>query len=101
MPISKEFRFFIYRGKILSGGFYWSSQLDRLDHVPSADEVPAIFMEEALSRVSREADFLVMDIALTAENKWIVIELNCGTQSGISENNPKTLYSNLYQALDS
>jgi hypothetical protein len=36
-----------------------------------------------------------MDIAKTQSGEWIVIELNDGQMSGLSENDPNVLYKNL------
>jgi hypothetical protein len=30
LPVTKEFRFFVYNGEILTGGYYWSSHIDVL-----------------------------------------------------------------------
>ena len=46
-----------------------------------------------------QTNFFVMDIARTAEGKWIIIELNDGQQSGLSNVDPEELYSNLAKAL--
>lgn len=100
MPVTKEFRFFIFRGKILSGGFYWSSQLDLLENVPSVQEVDESFLNTAIDRIKDRVNFVVMDVALTADNKEICIELNDGQMSGLSENDPNVLYSNLKKELD-
>lgn len=100
MPVTKEFRFFCFRGKILSGGFYWANQLDIVGNVPSPDEVPASVMEEVLRRIKDKINFVVIDMAITADNKPIVIELNDGQMSGLSCNDPTILYSNLKRELE-
>jgi hypothetical protein len=104
-PITKEFRFFTYRGKVLSGGFYWEAFrediLDQGGTIPDVSEVPEAFLKEALSRVSANAPFLVMDVAQGADGRWWVIELNDGQQSGLSANDPKVLFSALRRELES
>lgn len=104
LPISKEFRFFVAYGKILSGGFYWSNFVDDIKEqygsVPSADEVPRDFLEEVIEKVGKNINFYAVDIAETAEGKWIVVELNDGMMSGTSENNLDELYGNLARAID-
>lgn len=37
----------------------------------------------------------MIDVAQTESGDWIVIELNDGQMSGLSENNPEILYKNL------
>jgi len=43
--------------------------------------------------------YFVVDVAETDSGDWILIELNDGTMSGISENNPDVLYCNLAAVL--
>jgi hypothetical protein len=99
LPISKEFRFFVYNGVILSGGFYWSSHVADLTTVPSIEEVPLTFLWEAVESVAQHANFFALDIAQKEDGNWVVVEINDGCQSGISENKPETLYSGLMRAL--
>jgi len=42
----------------------------------------------------------VVDVARTESGEWIVIELNDGQQSGLSDNDPDQLYSNMKKMLD-
>lgn len=100
LPITKEFRYFIFRGQILSGGFYWSSHIEDIEKVPSIDEVPSSFLDEAIRRVKDKIDAFALDVAQTADGNWIVVELNCSTMSGLSENDPNVFYKNLKSALD-
>lgn len=106
-PITKEFRFFVLDGKILSGAFYWSSHVGDLEHlgvpVPKVEEVPQDFLQEVIGRIKDKARFVVIDVAQLADphadGRWTVIELNDGQMSGLSENDPDTLYKNLAAAL--
>lgn len=94
-PITVEFRFFVLYGKVVSSGFYWSNHLGDIGEVPSPSMVPQEFLETAISRVKDNVNFFVMDVALTESGRWIVVELNDGQMSGLSENDPNTLYSNM------
>ena len=104
LPISKEFRFFIAYGKVLTGAFYWSNFAEeikeQIGNVPSADEVPKEFLQNVIDRVGDNANFYVVDIAQTAEGNWIIIELNDGQMSGLSENDPNILYRELKKVID-
>lgn len=103
LPIAEEYRFFIYKNTILSGAFYWSSHIEEIKEAgfnPDPNEVPREFLQEVMRRVEGKINFYVIDIARTATGDWIVIELNDGTMSGLSENDPKVLYSNLKKALE-
>ncbi len=94
-PITEEFRFFVCDGKILSGAFYWSSHVNELDNVPSADIVPLDWLDGVIAKVKDNIRFFVIDVAKTASGEWIVVELNDGQMSGLSENDPEVLYKNL------
>jgi hypothetical protein len=99
LPITKEFRFFVAFKRILSGGFYWSSHVEDLAEVPSTDEVPKEFLQSAISKIGNKANFYAIDVAQTEKGDWMVVELNDGQMSGLSENNPDVLYSNLRDTL--
>lgn len=101
-PITDEYRFFICYGKIISGAYYWSSHIEDLNEqgiFPDVERVPRSFIREVMDRVGDHAKFYVIDVAQTAEGEWIVVELNDGCQSGLSENSPDTLFRNLKEAI--
>ena len=100
LPISEEFRFFVLDGKVVASGFYWSSHVDELDRVYTSDVVPQDFIQKVIDLVSPHVRFWVFDVARTATGNWIVIELNDGCQSGLSEIKPLAFYRALASALD-
>ena len=100
LPITKEFRVFVAYVEILSGGYYWSSHVEDLPVVPSCDEVPKDFLREVIERISNKASFYAIDVAQTEKGDWIVVELNDGQMSGLSENKPEALYKNLRRVVD-
>lgn len=96
LPFSNEWRFFFYKDKLLSSGYYWSSA----EHIPEkADKACIEFAQQVAAVVKNHVNFFVLDIAETLDGQWILIEVNDGTMSGLSENDPGTLYSNLSKAL--
>jgi len=95
MPITKEFRFFIAYGQVVAGGFYWSSS----DVTADVSEVPLSFLDEVIQRVGDSANFYVVDVAKTVDGDWMVVELNDGQMSGLSEIDPDELYKNLSQII--
>lgn len=102
LPVTKEFRFFIYDGRILCGGYYWSNYSDFLEEkglLPSIEEVPAAFLTKVIERVGRNVMFYALDVAQTESGDWIVIELNDGQMSGLSMNDPNELYAHLAERL--
>lgn len=103
LPITYEYRFFVYNRRILSGGFYWSSHVEELERagfrIPPADEVPNWILDAAIARIGEKCAFYAIDVARGAHGGWTVVEINEGQMSGLSENNPVTLYKNLFEAL--
>jgi hypothetical protein len=104
-PFTNEWRFFYYKTTRLSYGYYWTGLREDLledirkqpgDYLPQhaldfADKVAAIAAEHV--------NFFVLDIGETAEGDWILIEVNDGQMSGLSENDPAMLYRNLSRVL--
>lgn len=99
MPISEEYRFFVLDGKVIASGFYWSSHMDDLDREYTSDAVPQDFVRKVVNHVSLHIRFFVFDVARTEAGDWIVIELNDGQQSGLSEIDPHTFYRSLAEAI--
>lgn len=95
IPVSKEFRVFVAYGEILSSGFYWSNYTNELEKVPNPSEIPTEFLKKAIDRVKDKINFFSIDLALCKSGDWIIIELNEGSRSGLSENDPNILYKNL------
>jgi hypothetical protein len=106
LPVTREYRFFIYKRTILSGGFYWSSHLDEIKNCNiDPNEVPKDFLESIINDIqntelSEPPNFYVIDVAKTANGEWILIELNDGSMSGLSENDSDVMYNNLKIELD-
>ncbi len=100
LPISKEFRFFVLCGQIIGSGFYWSSHLEEVGHIPSPSEVPEAFLKAVLSRIGDLASFLVFDVAQAQTGDWLVVDVNDGQMSGLSEVQPMELYQNMRHVLE-
>lgn len=96
LPMSNEWRFFFYKKKMLSHGFYWVNT----DKRGSMDFGGLVFAQGIANIVSEKVNFFVIDIAKTQEGKWIVVELNDGQMSGLSDNDPNVLYKNLLECFD-
>ena len=99
LPVSREFRVFVMKRRVLCGAFYWSSFTSQLSSVPQFSEVPRDFLDEAISRVGDSADFYALDVAKTAAGDWTVVELNDGQMSGLSCNDVDAFYRNLAESL--
>ena len=101
-PITEEYRFFCLDKKVVCGAYYWSDFADDLKEqgiVVDPAVVPPAFMEEVLNKIGDNARFFVVDVAITAEGKPIVVELNDAQMSGPSENDLDNLYGTLYTHL--
>lgn len=99
MPITKEFRFFVAFGEVISGAYYWQNYVEDLGFTPDVSEVPKDFLDEVIKRIGNSINLVVIDVAQTANGGWTVIELNDLSQSGLSCNDPSVMYSNLKAAI--
>jgi hypothetical protein len=95
LPISKEFRFFVYSNRVVCGDFYWSSHVEDIKVKPDASEVPEKFLSKVINKIGNKARFYALDVAQTSLGEWIVVEINDGQQSGLSCIDPKVFYSSL------
>lgn len=103
LPITDEYRVFLYKGQVLSKGYYWSSHIEDLKangvH-PNPNSIPLELINQVAEIIKYKAPFVAADFAQTPNGEWILIELNDGQMSGLSENSPEVLYPNLMKALN-
>lgn len=92
-----EWRCFFYKNSLLAMGYYWTmAELSSIEKANEQDLCDARTVAyNAASKLAKHTNFFVVDIAKTAEGKWIVIEVNDGQMSGLSCCNEEELYSNL------
>jgi hypothetical protein len=95
LPMSNEWRFFCYKDKILSSGFYWTIAESEGKLEPEGIDL----VYKVIERVKNQVNFFVVDIAQKETGEWTVIELNDGQMSGLSGNNAHGLYANLRRCL--
>jgi len=95
-PFFNEWRFFVYKGEILSYGWYWSSA----EKVGTLDAAGIALVLKIAKIIRDKVPFAVIDIGKLATGEWKLIELNDGQMSGLSENLPEILYQNLAKALE-
>lgn len=102
-PVTDEYRFFFLDNFCLTCGYYWSTHIDELNergYFPNPHQVPEAFIDSVLNRLSAmRPRFLVIDFARTADDEWLVVELNDGQMSGLSTCEPGPLYQRLKEAL--
>jgi len=100
IPISNEWRFFVANNQIISKGFYWSSHMEDIKEAGQKIEEPDDeFVKQIIQKIGDNAKFYVIDVAQKEDNSWIMVELNDGQMSGLSDNDADVLYSNLKKVL--
>lgn len=97
LPFSNEWRFFFWGDRLLAHGFYWTATEKRVPFDHHAMDLAML----AARKVADYAQFFVIDVAETADGQWVVIEVNDGQMSGLSDVNPQDLYRNLSLAVAS
>jgi len=98
-PIAHEFRVFVYGSQIISSGFYWESVKTRASIAGFAGEPPRELIEKVIELVGDNANFYSVDVALTQDGEWLVVEVNDGFLSGLTAIDPLEHYSKLYSAI--
>ena len=100
-PVFHERRAFVLDGQVLSSAFYWSSFADEYgDTEPLVAGAYERTLNEAVSRIGDLARFIVIDCAEYEDGTWGVIELNDGSMSGLSENDPSDVWGGVLSALN-
>ena len=95
LPVSREWRLFFYKETLLCSGFYWScSEFD-----PPLPREAQEFAQKVARIITKKTNFFVMDIAELESGGFVVIELNDGQMSGLSNCQPEELYKNLKQII--
>lgn len=97
LPFTNEWRFFYYKGELLSRGYYWSNADE--PELGSINEAGVKFAQEIANIAKDYVNFLVVDIAEKQSGGWIMVELNYGGMSGLSLNDPHEMYSNLAEKI--
>jgi hypothetical protein len=90
---TNEWRFFFLGNHLLDFGYYWSSYKNI-----SKTECPETVFSKAMevAKIVKEwVNFFVIDVAETEDGKAIMIEMNDGQMSGLSEIEPENFYRNL------
>lgn len=94
MPMSNEYRFFFYGETLLASSFYWAIASE--ENTPVGVPAEATKFAKQIAMIARRrTNFFVLDVAETEDGRWRLVEVNCGTMSGLSLINPIDLYFNL------
>jgi hypothetical protein len=104
VPITKEFRVFIYKQQVLSVAYYWNAFIDDFAFYnktpPVFEDSYYNFVNKVMYAVGDLATFYVADVAQDQSGKWWLVEINDGQMSGLSGNDPYVLYGRLYDLIN-
>ena len=95
IPSSYEFRTFWWRGRSVGSGRYWWQ--GRHYHWTDSERTAALALGAQVAR-QVNVTFLVVDLAMTKDGQWIVIECNDGQESGYAGVLPLALWQNIASA---
>lgn len=84
MPLTKEFRLFLYQGAVLSAFEYW----DEGDY----KELTANWSTFEALIPTIQSNFFTMDIAQMTTGEWIIVELGDGQVAGLADNVDKASF---------
>lgn len=91
---SREFRTFWWMGRLVGTGRYWY----QVNPYGASDLADGLGVARAAAE-RLEVPFLVVDIARTADGRWIVIECNDGQESGYVGIAPAVVWRNILDLL--
>lgn len=96
LPITNEWRFFMYNGIILTSGYYWAD-LAEPEVAAQAELLPeGIKLVECAAQIlAPKVTFYVIDIAQKHDGSWMIVEINDGQMAGLSGCDPHKLYQGL------
>lgn len=99
MPMTNEWRVFFYRGDVVDYDFYWSimEQNERMGR----DEFKKTGLRFAIDAATKiDVPFMVIDVAQRIDGSWVVVEVNDGQMSGLSNIPAERFYENLKMVVD-
>ena len=82
-PLGREYRVFVYQGRVLAYGFYWDEYADTLKLSTTEEQAIVSLAAEAARRVG--TPFIAVDIGQMESGEWIVIEVGDAQFSGLSQ----------------
>lgn len=90
MPISEEYRIFVFAGRIMTVSHYWQESKT----IGLSDDEWA-WLENCSKKV--KSNFITMDIARREDGKLIIMELGDGQVSGLQQIKPKEFYDQFFK----
>lgn len=107
VPITNEWRVFVFDGEVLASGYYWSQHEDTVwgpedaSRYSASKEAAEGFVRAQIAPVLHKLDvsFAAVDVAPWQNGEWRLIELNDGCMSGLCSVAPDELYKAMAQVL--
>lgn len=94
-PAGREYRVFLYRGQVLSIGYYWDNE----DFLKDSERNEIIKLSEEAARRCA-VPYMVVDVGQLEDNKWIIIEVGDASFAGFSKNEPLVVWNKLKQRIE-
>jgi hypothetical protein len=96
-PLGREYRVFLYAGRVVAHGYYWEGD-DPLRVLDPAETTTMLRM--ALAAAQRLAvPYLVVDVGQLEDGAWVVIEVGDAQFAGHNDISPFALWHGLLAAL--
>jgi hypothetical protein len=92
-PFGREYRLFVYRGRILGLGYYWEGDDPLKDLAADEEACVRALALEAAARLP--ASYLAIDIGQLNDGRWIIIETGDAQFSGVSQIPLLLLWNNI------
>lgn len=99
VPWSNEWRFFYYKGQLVSYGYYWASAEGEVCARAQMTAEGLEFAAKVAAVAAEHVDFYVLDVAEKEEGGWVLVEINDGQQSGLSNNDADVFYRRLRELI--
>lgn len=97
-PFTNEWRCFFVGTQMIAHGYYWSSAEPETIAAASFPTAARDLVQRAAAIAAEHCTFFVLDVAETEDGRWIVVEVNDGQCSGLSEIPPDDFYGHLAAA---
>ena len=94
IPAAFEYRTFWWRNTLVGEGPYWW-EANKYSWTEDERSSAIAIANEVAHRI--RCTFLVIDLAMTSEGEWIVIECNDGMESGYAAASPFAIWKNILQ----
>ena len=96
---TNEWRCFYYCDQRIAHGYYWSMAGDEIARQARISNDAFSLLDGVAAIAAKHCEFYVLDVAEKEDGDWILVEVNDGQMSGLSEISPDIFYENLREIL--